>query len=389
MDKDKNTTSEYTTDSTSNFSGAVSGDETPNTAQLLKKDKQSRKYQLTFNNFEKWGYTYDIILKKLTLFSSLEYYAMSTEIGIKENTPHIHLFLYFKTPTRFSTIYHKFKHCHIESCRGTCAQNRDYVFKEGKWANSEKGITSIPDTRVEWGKLPEENVGEKPELALLLELIQDGLSNYDIITKFPDYLFDTDKIDRVRKTLKQEEFKDKWRDVEVTYIFGKTGTGKTRGVMEKYGYSNVFRCTQYDHPFDLYQQEEVIIFEEFSSSIRIQDLLNIIDGYPVKLPCRYSDKIATFTKVFFCTNTSLEEQYPNIRREQSETWEAFLRRIDKVIFYKSKTEILNFDSVADYMSYCNQQLFQMTPISDAEFNRLMHKDWEKKKNKKEKEKKND
>lgn len=32
--------------------------------------------------------------------------------------------------------------------------------------------------------------------------------------------------------------------------------------MEKYGYDNVFRITDYTHPFDNYKNQEVVIFAD-------------------------------------------------------------------------------------------------------------------------------
>ena len=119
--------------------------------------------------------------------------------------------------------------------------------------------------------------------------------------------------------------------------------------MDTFGYENVFRVTDYLHPFDTYEGQDVLLFEEFTSSLRIQDMLNYLDGYPLKLPARYSDKQACFTKVFITTNAELTNQYPNVRDENRETWFAFLRRIKKVIWYKSKDEIITYNSMDEYL----------------------------------------
>ena len=90
----------------------------------------------------------------------------------------------------------------------------------------------------------------------------------------------------------------------------------------------MFRVTNYQHPFDGYACEDVILFEEFRSSLPIADMLKYLDGYPLKLPCRFNDKEACYTKVFVVTNIPMEKQYPNIQLEEPETWAAFLRRFD-------------------------------------------------------------
>ena len=100
--------------------------------------------------------------------------------------------------------------------------------------------------------------------------------------------------------------------------------------MEQYGYSNVYRVTDYAHPFDGYKGQDIVVFEEFRSSLAISDMLNYLDGYPVDLPCRYANKVACYTKVFIISNISFEQQYPNVQVDNPETWAAFRRRIKNV-----------------------------------------------------------
>ena len=142
----------------------------------------------------------------------------------------------------------------------------------------------------------------------------------------PAFMLNLDKIERARQVVNEERYKHEFRQLDVTYIYGTTGAGKTRSVMERYGYESVFRVTDYLHPFDNYKGQDVIIFEEFRSSVRIGDMLNFLDGYPLELPCRYSNKVACYTKVYVITNIPLTEQYTQLQREQPETWCALLRR---------------------------------------------------------------
>ena len=164
-------------------------------------------------------------------------------------------------------------------------------------------------------------------MSKLYDLVKDGLSDFEIIDSNPRYIQQLDKIENVRQILRYEQFKNCFRELDVSYITGATGAGKTRSVMEKYGYQNVYRVTDYDHPFDSYKGQDVIVFEEFRSSLKIQDMLNYLDGYPCELPCRYNNKLACFTKVYIITNISFNQQYINIQAESKETWKAFCRRI--------------------------------------------------------------
>ena len=143
----------------------------------------------------------------------------------------------------------------------------------------------------------------------------------------------------MRQQFLEDKFKSTFRILETTYIHGSAGTGKTRFIMEKYGYENVFRITNYERGmFDAYKGQRVLVFEEFRSSLKIEEMLNLLDGYPLQLPCRYNDKTACYEIVYIVTNIPFTEQYKKIQAEQPKTWDAFKRRIHHIIdFDKNKT----------------------------------------------------
>ncbi len=290
----------------------------------MTRDSQSRKWQITINNPLEKGYPHERIKGELDKFKSILYYCMADEAG---HTHHTHIYIVCSSAVRFSTLKNNFKEAHLEIARGTSEQNRDYIAKSGKWVNDNKHGTVLPGTFEESGEMPVERQGARNDLADLYDLINSGASNYQIMEEAPEYLLHTDKIDRVRQIIKAEEFKETFRQMEVTYIWGETGIGKTRSVLEKHGYSNVYRITEYTHPWDSYNCQKIIVFDEFHSQFKISDMLNYLDGYPLELPCRYSNKQACFTNVYIISNISFEEQYSCIKREQTSTWNALRRRI--------------------------------------------------------------
>ena len=333
------------------------------------KDTQARKFQITINNPKEKGLDAAKIGELLNTLTGLVYYCLSEEIGGETQQHHIHVFVIYKNPKLFSTMKNKFPQAHFEMVKGSNSQNRDYVFKEGRWEGTEKGLTKIEGTQIESGDLPPDRSNENPELRRLFELIESGRSTYDILDEFPEYMMKTIDIDRCRRIIKETEMKNIWRTLSVTYIFGKTGTGKTRHVMEKYGYETVFRVTDYHHPFDTYEGQDVIVFEEFNSSITIQDMLNYLDGYPVKLPARYTDKVASFTKVYITSNLQLTMQYPNVQEEKPEVWEALLRRITDVVEFESGGKVTKYGTADEYMekmsSFMNVKPNEENPFSCA------------------------
>lgn len=315
----------------------------------MNNDARSRKWQLTINNPVEHGFTHESLRVILGQLKTLIYWCMSDEVG-ENGTYHTHVYIALNNAIRFSTLKSKFNGAHFEIARGTSQQNKDYVFKEGKWEKDKKSETNLKDTHEEYGELPIENQGARNDLAVLYDMLKQGMRNDEIISECPQYLFNIDKIERARQTIKEAEYRKVFRKLDVTYIFGKTGSGKTRGIMEEYGYENVYRVTDYDHPFDGYKGQDVVVFEEFRSSLKIQDMLNFLDGYPLELPCRYSNKIACYTKVYLVTNIALNEQYRSVQGEYKETWNALLRRITKIKEY-STSGIVEYSSYDEYNNH--------------------------------------
>lgn len=311
--------------------------------------KSSRKWLLTINNPSKHGCTHENIKVTLSQFKSVKYWCICDEIGGKTKTYHTHIYLYSPTPVKFATVKNRFPSSHIDFCRGSSQENRDYIRKEGKYQNSDKLETNLKDTFEEFGEFPEEHQGRRNDLNFLYDCIKDGMSNYEILELNPEYIMQIEKIDRCREICRYEKFKNSFRNLEVSYHFGKTGKGKTRMVMERFGYENVYRVTDYIHPFDNYKGQDVIVFEEFRSSLKIQDMLNYLDGYPLDLPCRYNNKIACFTKIYILSNIPLEKQYIDIQKQYEEIWMAFLRRISCVKEF-SDNGIVDYANTDEYIN---------------------------------------
>lgn len=295
---------------------------------FIARKTSSRKYQLTINNPIDKGYTHQRINDVLNEFS-LVYACFCDEIG-KEGTYHTHIFFIAKSGVMFDTVQKRFLGSHIESAKGSNEDNYNYIRKIGD-KYEDKKETNLPNTFEEIGTLPPDYNSNNSLSNKILEMIQNGCSDNDIINTHPSAMYKLESINKVRQIINDEKYKNEFRKLNVTYIWGSSGTGKTRHVMELHGYSNVYRITDYDHPFDNYQGQKVILFEEFRSSLKISDMLNYLDGYPLQLPCRYANKTAMFDTVYLTTNIPIEKQYTEVQQREPETYKAFLRRIHNIM----------------------------------------------------------
>ncbi|MBD5105452.1 MAG: replication protein [Lachnospiraceae bacterium] len=309
---------------------------------------KSRKWLLTFNNPLEHQSTHKDIKQILLLFKGCTYWCMCDEVGGKQKTYHTHLFIYAPNPIRFQTVKKRFPTAHIDFCRGTCEENRDYIRKEGKYKGTDKEETNLKDTFEELGEVPEEHQGKRNDLETLYMWIKEGLSNYEILEENPNYMLDIDKVEKCREIIRYEQFKKTFRQLDVCYQYGVAGIGKSRSVTDKYGLENVYRITNRIHPWDNYKGQDVVVFEEFRSTYPIEDMLNFLDGYPLDLPCRYNNKVACYTKVYICTNIPLEQQYTDIQRQYPETWLAFLRRLSCIKEF-NENGIKSYENIQDYL----------------------------------------
>lgn len=313
------------------------------------KNIQRNAFQLTINNPLDHGYDHHMIKERFVVdFSTLKFFCMADEVSTT-GTPHTHIYVCFNSRVRISKIKKSFETAHIEVAHGTVQSNIEYIRKTGKWEDSEKAGTRVEGSYEEWGAIPVQK-GNRAEMQELYELINDGYSNAEILALNNDYILNIDKLDKVRTMLLTEKYKGTRRlDLRVVYISGATGTGKTRGILDKHGDGNVYRITDYEHPFDGYTCQPVLMFDEYRSQLKLSNMLQYCDIYPIELPARYANKYACYDTAYIVSNWRLEEQYTTVQQDNPESWKAFLRRIHEVRTYDEDGTITVYDSVEKYL----------------------------------------
>ena len=141
-----------------------------------------------------------------------------------------------------------------------------------------------------------------------------------------------------RQSHLENKFKRVFRNMKVYYIYGSAGCGKTSYVFQKHGYDDVYRTTNYEFGWiDDYNGEKILFLDEFRSSFKISEILDYLDGQPIRIRGRHYNRVACYDIVYIVSNLSLKEQYTNIQQSEPKTWAAFCRRITTVYdFDKSK-----------------------------------------------------
>ncbi|MBO5870018.1 MAG: hypothetical protein J6Q89_04640 [Clostridia bacterium] len=253
------------------------------------------------------------------------------EIGDETGMPHWHFLLQNAAKAvRFDSVKSIVHYGKIESWRvGAPLDNYlNYMDEDGEVYGDPREVFEEPPEAKEGYS----GAGSRTDWAIVREMFADGLGIDEVIATYPHLSLNVGALEKLRSTIVGA----KWarclrKDIEVTYIYGEAGTGKSRFVLETEGLGNVFRVTDYRHPFDGYECQPAICFEEFRNSLPFEQMLNYLDIYPCELPSRYANKHACYTRVYIVSNWAYDEQYKTIRETHADSIAAWDRRVHKII----------------------------------------------------------
>jgi len=204
-------------------------------------------------------------------------------------------------------------HVTMFQCKGTEEQNNKYCRKDNKFRSVGNFSTQ----------------GKRQDLAEIFRQFKNpDIAIMDIADAYPgDWL----RYHRGLLLTRQYAVRGsttEYRKVIVRVFSGGTGTGKTRRAVESGGFMIHGDSLQW---WDGYEGEESIIIDEYSNQVPITKLLNLLDGYQLRLAVKGGFTYANWKKVIITTNlASLHDQ------AKIEHQEALARRI---------TEWINFDEL--------------------------------------------
>jgi hypothetical protein len=116
---------------------------------------------------------------------------------------------------------------------------------------------------------------------------------------------------------------------EVYWIYGPTGTGKTRYVFTKEGYTNIWVSGTSLKWFDGYHGQEVVLVDDFRGDYcKFHELLRYTDGYPISVQIKGSFVNFNPKRMYFTCPVHPRDVYPSLCEEVDQ----LLRRITRIFF---------------------------------------------------------
>lgn len=261
------------------------------------------------------------------------------EIGGNTHRQHYQGFLRLKSPkTRnqlreLFTSYTGHTRTHLSKVNDPVAAIAYCKKPEGKLSR---------DTYWEFGDLDFQS-GKRNDLLECREVISNpGWKHTELYEKHfgtsVRYMQGLEKASFYIQKAKQEE-----RDVEVSWLWGKSGTGKSRLARRGLTISDYFRLPTPQGGrvwWDGYEGEKVLIIEEFFQfTMPIENLLELLDRYPLQLQVKGAFTWASWTKVIITSQFHFSTVYPFASQDQME---ALRRRITHEKHFDS-LEILERD----------------------------------------------
>lgn len=197
---------------------------------------------------------------------------------------------------------------HIEYREGSREQAKAYCMKEKNWTEYGKWIKG-QGHRTDLETIAEGLVSGE---ATINEIMEQAPETY---CRYRNGLRDLAALGVKKKT-------KKFRHIDVTLITGPTGVGKTREAAEMCQYKIEGRNMNW---WQDYEGEESILIDDYDNDVPITNLLNLLDGYQLRLNIKNSHTYANWNKVYITTNLRIEELHSNAKPAHRE---ALFRRIN-------------------------------------------------------------
>lgn len=270
---------------------------------VAKKCKKARAFQLTINEIDRAG---DVL-------NYLRGLQNNYLIACKEKAPstgHEHIHVYVQFPTPHALSLKKVEGAHIEVCRGSPEQNIAYIKKDGEII-AEEGA---------------------PRLCFVPSIKEAKEMNSDVLQGLNLNFYNVvQKIQAEKK--KAISPADYYKKVEVYWIWGESGAGKTRYAvndMLKKGiekFNEVKMVGEFWH--GVQEDCEVALYDDWRDNhMKPTELINFIDYNRHVMNIKGGSVRNNYKTIYITSLQSPEQIYTKVPEETQKQW---LRRIKEII----------------------------------------------------------
>lgn len=279
---------------------------------------RARSFQFTFNDID----TAPEIIEHFKNLKKCDYGIACHEEAPTTGHEHIHLYVHLYSPYTLPKKVYESK-CHIEICRGSPKQNIDYIKKNG-------------DVIDEWGDEPHQ--GLALTIADLKEIKNPEQVNWNQYKTWLSVKNNDIDVDEMKK------------DVEVYFIFGPSGIGKTEKAKEiirnnKDKYGTKLTLAKYDGTFwhNVHSDGTILLYDDFRDShMKASEFINLIDYNIQPMNIKGSTVMNNYKLIIITSIQNPKFIYSNMDDEPRKQWIRRINIIDLNIDDKN-----TFDNTSD------------------------------------------
>jgi len=130
-----------------------------------------------------------------------------------------------------------------------------------------------------------------------------------------------------------------WRDLNVTWLWGTTGIGKTRSA---YTYDpGLYKAIMPCQWWDGYDCQSTVLFDDFYGQVPVSMMLRLLDWYPEPVQTKNGRITPSYETIIITSNVAPKQWYRKLWDRRPETEPAFMRRLDEVHEVRKTTEVGN------------------------------------------------
>ena len=252
----------------------------------------------------------NIIIPELPMEAS--YLIYQIEEG-DNKTPHAQGYIEFSKRMYFNRIKLLLPQgCHIEIARGTPIQNKAYCTKEPRIAGP-----------FEFGTMSKGHGNRKD----LEELAEQVLKKGSLLNVNPVDIIKHGKGLQLLASTVQPPYRP---NLKVITLIGYTGLGKTFAIKDSYpnnsyspyyGNNGIWFCG--------YQEQPVLLLDEFYGQVPLHKILQLLDPYPLRVETKGGTVPLHASIIFITSNATPDNWYPNdpLKKDRTKEIDALYRRI--------------------------------------------------------------
>lgn len=233
----------------------------------------SRSWCFTINNYTEADIT---AIEGLLDLSNVLYAAK--EQG-DNGTPHIQGYITWAKTRRLAALKKFLPRAHWERAKGRKKDNYNYIIEVDSTKHPTKTQGEVLFNH------DNTNQGKRSDLELAIDTLQER----GVAAVAEDHPVEFVKYSKGLTALWTASFshREHRNPPTVYWLYGASGTGKTRSVFDAFETSEVYMWNRTDKWFDGYQQQRVLLFDELRpNNCHFSNLLGFLDRYPINLPIK-------------------------------------------------------------------------------------------------------